>query len=62
MDAFYESVETSLLAFGFALGLAAFAALALPRQESVPFPVTLPMLTVTAVAAPPLADTDARRP
>ena len=44
MDAFYHGLETSLLAFGFALSLGAFAMLANP-PVSAPS-IALPMLTV----------------
>lgn len=42
MDGFYHGLESSLLAFGFALSFGAFALLASPPARSV----TLPMLTV----------------
>ncbi|MCJ2041144.1 hypothetical protein MKK55_19635 [Methylobacterium sp. J-059] len=44
MDAFYHGLETSLLAFGFALSVAAFALLASPPAPAGS--ITLPMLTV----------------
>ncbi|GJD42866.1 hypothetical protein AFCDBAGC_0708 [Methylobacterium cerastii] len=57
MDAIYHSLETSLLAFGFALSVAAFALLASPPAASPRFlrppfadasagSILLPMLTV----------------
>lgn len=44
MDAVYHSLETSVLAVGFALSLAAFAWLANPPKPSAD--ILLPMLTV----------------
>lgn len=44
MDGFYDGLESSLLALGFALSLAAFALLASPPAPGLS--VTLPMLTV----------------
>lgn len=44
MDAVYHSLETSLLALGFALSLAAFAWLASPPKPAAA--ILLPMLTV----------------
>ena len=54
MDAIYHGIETSLLAFGFALSVAAFALLADPSVTARPFAsspasagsILLPMLTV----------------
>lgn len=44
MDDLYHGLESSLLALGFALSLAAFALLAAPPVPALS--VTLPMLTV----------------
>lgn len=49
MDGFYHGLESSLLALGLALGVAAFAVLAIPPAPP-PVAVTLPMLSATVPA------------